>query len=117
MSLLHCLRSARYATSLYADDVIENISLNRPQQRVPAQRARHRTLLSVRTLAFDSGRDDDTRGRPLGLGTILSSQVNGPMLDYYYQREERRTGGDFRAMPHEFRVDWVRLRCFLPFTA
>ncbi|GFZ51213.1 hypothetical protein JCM24511_08971 [Saitozyma sp. JCM 24511] len=54
---------------------------------------------------------------PLGLGTILSSQVNGLMLDYYYQREERRTGGDFRAVPHEFRVDWVRLRCFLPFTA
>lgn len=52
---------------------------------------------------------------PGGAGTILSAVVNGRLLDWVYQREEARAGGDFRARPHTFRLERTRLWCMYPF--
>ncbi|KAL8291500.1 hypothetical protein RQP46_002478 [Phenoliferia psychrophenolica] len=54
---------------------------------------------------------------PGGVGCIISSLLNGKQLDHYYQREEARVGGDYRAKPDEFRIYLTRLRCLVPFTA
>ncbi|KAL8276745.1 hypothetical protein RQP46_010854 [Phenoliferia psychrophenolica] len=54
---------------------------------------------------------------PGGVGCVISSILNGKQLDYYYQREEKRVGGDYRAKPDEFRIYLTRLRCLVPFTA
>ncbi|ODN98058.1 hypothetical protein I350_07700 [Cryptococcus amylolentus CBS 6273] len=52
---------------------------------------------------------------PLGLGTIISSQLNGRQLDYYYRKEESRVGGDYSSKPHQFNTEWTRIRCLIPF--
>ena len=52
---------------------------------------------------------------PGGIGCIISSILNGKQLDYYYQREEKRIGGDYRKKPDEFRIYLTRLRCLVPF--
>ena len=64
-------------------------------------------VLLVRWLA-----DQD---RPNGFGTIISSQLSGHQLDWYYRREEKRVGGDYRKKGDEFRVDLTRIRCITPF--
>ncbi|KAM0753667.1 MFS general substrate transporter [Meredithblackwellia eburnea MCA 4105] len=52
---------------------------------------------------------------PCGIGTIFSSLLTGRQLDYYYQREEMRVGGDYRKKGEEFRIDPVRINCIYPF--
>ncbi|OWT38522.1 hypothetical protein AYX14_05816 [Cryptococcus neoformans] len=52
---------------------------------------------------------------PSGIGSIISSQLNGRQLDYYFHREERRVGGDYRAKPEEFNIEKTRIRCLFPF--
>lgn len=52
---------------------------------------------------------------PSGIGSIISSQLNGRQLDYYFRREERRVGGDYRAKPEEFNIEKTRIRCLYPF--
>ncbi|WVQ77779.1 hypothetical protein IAR50_007469 [Cryptococcus sp. DSM 104548] len=52
---------------------------------------------------------------PLGLGTIISSQLNGRQLDYYYRKEEARVGGDYSSKPHQFKTELTRIRCLIPF--
>lgn len=53
---------------------------------------------------------------PSGVGTILASVLNGRQLDYYFRREERRVGGDYRTHS-EFRIEKTRIRCLYPFVA
>ncbi|WVQ73805.1 hypothetical protein IAR50_003386 [Cryptococcus sp. DSM 104548] len=53
---------------------------------------------------------------PCGIGTIVSSQLNGRQLDYYFRREERRVGGDYRQKPDQFNIERCRLYCLIPFT-
>lgn len=36
-------------------------------------------------------------------------------MDWVYQREEARVGGDFRKCPTTFRLERCRLRCMYPF--
>ena len=55
--------------------------------------------------------------RPSGIGSVVSSLLNGRQIDYYYRREERRVGGDYRKKGEEFRVEYTRLRCIAPFMA
>ncbi|KAG8992036.1 hypothetical protein FRB94_012033 [Tulasnella sp. JGI-2019a] len=54
---------------------------------------------------------------PSGIGSIISSLINGRQLDYYYRKEERRVGGDYRKKREEFRIELTRLRCIFPFMA
>lgn len=51
---------------------------------------------------------------PGGAGTIISALLNGKQLDFYYQREERRAGGDHRKSD-AFRLERTRIRCMYPF--
>ncbi|WVR04031.1 hypothetical protein IAU60_001030 [Kwoniella sp. DSM 27419] len=53
---------------------------------------------------------------PNGIGTIISSQFNGRQLDYWYRKEERRVGGDYRKKPDEFDIEYTRMRCYIPIT-
>jgi len=53
--------------------------------------------------------------RPSGIGSVVSSFINGRQLDYYYSKEEERVGGDYKKKPNEFRVELTRLRCLIPF--
>ncbi|ODO09248.1 hypothetical protein I350_02848 [Cryptococcus amylolentus CBS 6273] len=53
---------------------------------------------------------------PCGVGTIVSSQLNGRLLDYYFRREERRVGGDYRQKPEQFNIERTRIYCLIPFT-
>lgn len=46
---------------------------------------------------------------PSGVGSILSSLINGRQLDYFFRREERRVGGDYRTHK-EFRIEITRIR-------
>ena len=55
------------------------------------------------------------RDRPAGFGSILSSYLNGLQMDYYYRCELKRVGGDFRKKGEEFKIEWTRLRCLIPF--
>jgi hypothetical protein len=52
---------------------------------------------------------------PSGAGSILTVFLNGRQLDYFYRKEERRVGGDYRKKPDEFRIDLTRIRCMFPF--
>lgn len=52
---------------------------------------------------------------PGGAGTIMSALLNGKQLDWYYQREERRVGGEHRKKPDTFRLELTRIRCMYPF--
>jgi hypothetical protein len=52
---------------------------------------------------------------PSGAGAILTTFLNGRQLDYYYRKEERRVGGDYRKRPDDFRVELARIRCLYPF--
>ncbi|ODN72868.1 hypothetical protein L202_08295 [Cryptococcus amylolentus CBS 6039] len=52
---------------------------------------------------------------PSGIGTLISSQLNGRQLDYYFRREERRVGGDYRTKPLLFNIEKTRIRCLAPF--
>ncbi|BEI95796.1 hypothetical protein CcaverHIS631_0107450 [Cutaneotrichosporon cavernicola] len=54
---------------------------------------------------------------PGGAGTITSALLNGKQLDWYYQREERRVGGEHRKKPDTFRLELTRIRCMYPFMA
>lgn len=78
---------------------------------VPHERAHDWSLLSVRHLPL---RYADFC-RPSGAGTIITTFIVGRMLDYYYQREEARVGGDFRKHPDTFRLEWTRISCMYPF--
>ncbi|WWC87498.1 uncharacterized protein L201_002388 [Kwoniella dendrophila CBS 6074] len=53
---------------------------------------------------------------PSGVGTIISTQLNGRQLDYYFRKEEKRVGGDYRKKPEEFDIEYTRIRCLAPFT-
>jgi len=53
--------------------------------------------------------------RPSGIGAILSSYLNGLQQDHYYRKEITRAGGDYRKVGEEFRLEWTRFRCLLPF--
>ncbi|WRT65469.1 uncharacterized protein IL334_002412 [Kwoniella shivajii] len=53
---------------------------------------------------------------PSGVGTICSAQLNGRQIDYYFRKEEKRVGGDYRKKPNEFDIEYTRLRCIAPFT-
>jgi len=46
---------------------------------------------------------------------MMTVFLNGRQLDYYYKKEERRVGGDYRKKPDDFRVDLTRIRCMYPF--
>ncbi|WVW79763.1 hypothetical protein I302_101733 [Kwoniella bestiolae CBS 10118] len=52
---------------------------------------------------------------PSGLGTICSAQLNGRQIDYWFRKEEKRVGGDYRKKPDEFDLDYTRIRCLAPF--
>ncbi|WWC60004.1 uncharacterized protein I303_102567 [Kwoniella dejecticola CBS 10117] len=52
---------------------------------------------------------------PSGIGTIISAQLNGRQLDFWFRREERRVGGDYRKKPDEFDIEFTRIRCLAPF--
>ncbi|ORY24562.1 major facilitator superfamily domain-containing protein [Naematelia encephala] len=52
---------------------------------------------------------------PNGCGSICASLLNGRQIDFYYRREKRRVGGSHREKPHEFRLEWTRFRCIIPF--
>ncbi|KAG8855703.1 hypothetical protein FRB96_006747 [Tulasnella sp. 330] len=54
---------------------------------------------------------------PSGLGSVVSSIINGRQIDYYYRKEEQRVGGDYRKKGDEFRIELTRLRCIFPFLA
>ncbi|EIW69113.1 hypothetical protein TREMEDRAFT_31494 [Tremella mesenterica DSM 1558] len=54
---------------------------------------------------------------PSGIGSVCSSLLNGRQIDYYYRREERRVGGDYRKKGEEFKIEYTRLRCIIPFMA
>ncbi|KAG8990670.1 hypothetical protein FRB94_013187 [Tulasnella sp. JGI-2019a] len=54
---------------------------------------------------------------PNGLGSIVSTLINGRQLDYYYRKEESRVGGDYRKKKEEFRIELTRLKCIFPFMA
>lgn len=61
------------------------------------------------------GQADEKIFRPAGFGSILSSYLNGLQMDYHYRQELKRAGGDFRKMGEEFKIEWTRLRCLIPF--
>lgn len=46
---------------------------------------------------------------PCGVATIMSSLINGRQLDFFFRREERRVGGDYRTHK-EFRIEITRIR-------
>ncbi|KAM0753668.1 MFS general substrate transporter [Meredithblackwellia eburnea MCA 4105] len=52
---------------------------------------------------------------PSGIGSIVSSQLNGKQIDWYFRREEKRVGGDYRKKPDEFNIESTRIRCIFPF--
>ncbi|OCF45038.1 hypothetical protein I317_01089 [Kwoniella heveanensis CBS 569] len=52
---------------------------------------------------------------PSGIGTIISAQLNGRQLDFWFRREERRVGGDYRKKPETFDIEYTRIRCLAPF--
>ncbi|WVQ62951.1 uncharacterized protein L199_001100 [Kwoniella botswanensis] len=52
---------------------------------------------------------------PSGLGTICSAQLNGRQIDYWFRKEEKRVGGDYRKKPQEFDIEYTRIRCLAPF--
>ncbi|WWC69009.1 uncharacterized protein I206_102945 [Kwoniella pini CBS 10737] len=52
---------------------------------------------------------------PSGIGTIISAQLNGRQLDFWYQKEEKKVGGDYRKKPEEFDIEYTRIRCLAPF--
>jgi hypothetical protein len=56
-----------------------------------------------------------TPSSPSGIGTICSALTNGRLIDYYYRREERRVGGDYRKKGEEFRLEITRFRIVVPF--
>jgi len=56
-----------------------------------------------------------TSCRPSGFGALTASLINGRQIDWYYRREEKRVGGDYRKKPQEFRIELTRLRCIAPF--
>ncbi|KAL8277585.1 hypothetical protein RQP46_010017 [Phenoliferia psychrophenolica] len=53
---------------------------------------------------------------PGGVGCIISSLLNGKLLDYAYQKEEKRVGGGYREKPEDFRIFRTRLFCLIPFS-
>ncbi|WVQ94439.1 hypothetical protein IAU59_001518 [Kwoniella sp. CBS 9459] len=52
---------------------------------------------------------------PSGIGTIISAQLNGQQLDYWFKKEERRVGGDYRKKPDTFDIELTRIRCLASF--
>ena len=58
-----------------------------------------------------------SNNRSNGFGILVSVLTTGRYVDYLYQREERRVGGDYRKVGEEFRLEWTRFRSILPYVS
>ncbi|ORY25281.1 major facilitator superfamily domain-containing protein [Naematelia encephala] len=54
---------------------------------------------------------------PSGFGAVIAGLTNGRQIDYYYRREEKRVGGDYRKKGELFKIDRVRIMCIFPYMA
>lgn len=55
-----------------------------------------------------------TLGRPAGIGTVIMALTIGRLSDYYYRKEEKRVGGDYRRKGDEFRLERTRFIVAIP---
>jgi hypothetical protein len=52
--------------------------------------------------------------RPGGAGLVITALINGRLVDYFYRKEEKRIGGDFRKKPEDFRLERSRFIVAIP---
>lgn len=52
--------------------------------------------------------------RPGGAGLVITALINGRLVDYFYRKEEKRVGGDFRKKAEDFRLERSRFIVAIP---